>query len=1667
MKSLLKRNQNLVVLLSLQCLLFTGTSGTFAQSVDSGASTPPTAQSEAGGTASLPGATLPVAASSPQIIDAALLSDKSSLILNSGSTTIIDFANSQSLNLTGAINNSGNLIFASSNPAISAASVSASGITNQFGATISSLLSSFAGPGLSGFYSLSNLSLSSTSDISNHGVFTSGGNLALSAVGQIINTGTIASQANLSMSTASLSNSGAISAVQNLNMQIANIVNQGQISATRGNLNVATNMASNIATNAVRDLIVNNAGGTFQALSGVINIRDSLYTGTDSLELNGGNIVARELNLNNGEGNIVAHLNSISGIVNTTGSCAALSVQDNNLSLGNLKISGDPTYFNTAGDIGINGNIQVGSSLAIIAAGNITTAAGVSLISTTNGAGQGSNIYIVSGANITGGTGSTGAIAATPPVLGNATSPVTIDMTPGTGGNIDFSASKNLVISSASTCPGCAGGNIVLAAFSDGAATGGQILMPGPTPGFSGASLVSSAASGPAGNVTVIAGASTGPGIVLGAIDTTGSGAAGTGLVRVNSAQPSSSNGLPIVFDVTGQISSNNSFTAGASKSSDVLFMDNVVASSITVSTGGNIRSVDAVVAQVLTGGVQPNAISINLAGTLVYAVDPVGGRLYRISTTTNTVLNSVVFDAVAGSLPLALAISPDGSRVYVADAAKNLVRVFDATTLVQIGPSIPVGANPVALAFDTNGSILYVANHNANNIQAIDTATLSVVRTIPTSGSPNSVIFNIADSTLYATQDNNNTLFGFDLLTNQAVAPVTLAAVPTSLGRCPCGTKLFAPSPQSGTLQGISLIGAALQHIPIAVGNQIDGIAITPNGSYAYVTNPTTGSVTIVQTLTATVKLDVPLAVNPTVTGEFAGFVGSNPVAYVPNGNQVAMIKTPVLLAPDILLTSGGSIEVAAGAKGASTNLSTSSKAATVVTSIGNLVSPGAVATAGSLQYATTGDITFNGNVTATSVDFHAMYGKFTNNATMSISGSGLTVASPNIINNGTMQLTGAISPRVVLQAPSGKLQLTFGGALAQISSISGSGTGLLDLNPAQGTNINVAGQGTLAADGANRVNGNPGFYAANIDIKTISGGFKTVANPSSISLQTQVGNITVLDSINTSSSTKSGGNIFVNAIGGALLTQQQAIPLPPQIDFNSDGFGPGNKAGNITLMSKSGLFLNGKITANGTGGAHGGVIVLRTSSNVDVCDCGPGGVTATALGGGNGGSVSISGKSLALNGLTPVFASVDVSSDQAAAGAVYVSSSDSVNTMVVGCNTCNGFAGKVLADGITGGRINLATASGFELRPGFVVSANGTTGAGGVAQILGVPGQTLNAQIDGTLNATNGALSSGVVGFNSYMEGGVNITGTTGSVSAGQTVALGNLDPATGLPINPLVFPASSNFQFGSIKANVGGNLIGNMISVGRLPPALPTESTATTRIAPPVLSFVAPSLLPNTTIIPIDQTPESLQTTVRVMDDGKLAANGGISAALAFTSDLGALMNQGIDVSRGPSDGSLVLRNGNVLFIAREPVTVITDLGKIQINPGNIVFVMAESGKVTAFNMHDEFHNSPIVSIGEKSSEFGLGQEIMLSVGHASFDEKIAHRQDELLYKDGGVELQSAQFSWTSAIGSISSLKAMRSSEPQFPQYATQTRKAIGQILKNAAVFSVVGSRFGPFR
>jgi YVTN family beta-propeller protein len=87
------------------------------------------------------------------------------------------------------------------------------------------------------------------------------------------------------------------------------------------------------------------------------------------------------------------------------------------------------------------------------------------------------------------------------------------------------------------------------------------------------------------------------------------------------------------------------------------------------------------------------------------------------------------------GSQPGGVAVTPDGSKVYVANFLSNNVSVI--ATATNTVTAIPAGSEPFGVAVTPDGCKVYVANGASNNVSVIATATNRVTAAITVGRGP------------------------------------------------------------------------------------------------------------------------------------------------------------------------------------------------------------------------------------------------------------------------------------------------------------------------------------------------------------------------------------------------------------------------------------------------------------------------------------------------------------------------------------------------------------------------------------------------------------------------------------------------------------------------------------------------------------------------------------------------------------------------------------------------------------------------------------------------------------------------------------------------------------------------------------------------------------------
>jgi len=253
---------------------------------------------------------------------------------------------------------------------------------------------------------------------------------------------------------------------------------------------------------------------------------------------------------------------------------------------------------------------------------------------------------------------------------------------------------------------------------------------------------------------------------------------------------------------------------------------------------------------RVLLGGVILLTVTLSsyvaLAQTTVaYVVNNLSDDVSVIDTSTNTVIVTIP----VGDGPQRVAFTPDGSRAYVTNFLDDNVSVIDTLTNTEIDVDgdpnngitrIPVGTFPIGIEVSPDGTKVYVANEGSDDISVIDTATNIVSPPFAVVGginTPHAPAFTPDGSEVWVSGGAGNSISRFAFSDNMVLGLIggvigaaerikflldgSFAFVNNGCGAC-------------GNLQKISTVSNSVV-ATLSFGSAGAGLAIAPDGSAVY----------------------------------------------------------------------------------------------------------------------------------------------------------------------------------------------------------------------------------------------------------------------------------------------------------------------------------------------------------------------------------------------------------------------------------------------------------------------------------------------------------------------------------------------------------------------------------------------------------------------------------------------------------------------------------------------------------------------------------------------------------------------------------------------------------------------------------------------------------------
>ena len=140
------------------------------------------------------------------------------------------------------------------------------------------------------------------------------------------------------------------------------------------------------------------------------------------------------------------------------------------------------------------------------------------------------------------------------------------------------------------------------------------------------------------------------------------------------------------------------------------------------IPTTGTVSVIDAAsnaVVKTLNVGLHPTGMALSPGGDRVYVTNANSDTVSEISTATDVVVRTLHVGGTEGREPLlgaspnAVAVTPNGRSLFVANASQNAIAVVDVDRRSgdEVRGLIPTGWYPTAVALDATGERLFVAS--------------------------------------------------------------------------------------------------------------------------------------------------------------------------------------------------------------------------------------------------------------------------------------------------------------------------------------------------------------------------------------------------------------------------------------------------------------------------------------------------------------------------------------------------------------------------------------------------------------------------------------------------------------------------------------------------------------------------------------------------------------------------------------------------------------------------------------------------------------------------------------------------------------------------------------------------------------------------------------------
>ena len=303
-----------------------------------------------------------------------------------------------------------------------------------------------------------------------------------------------------------------------------------------------------------------------------------------------------------------------------------------------------------------------------------------------------------------------------------------------------------------------------------------------------------------------------------------------------------------------------------------------------------------------------PNGLAISPDGRRLFVSDNQdGGAVAVVDIATKTTLAS--YARGTGWMPLGVAVHPDGRRAYFAFAdttssGLDEVRVFDTVALAPTAPPIAVGARPTAVAVTPDGAKVYVSNYLGNSVSVIDAATNTVTTSVAVGLAPAGIAVSPDGTQVYVVNQGLNSVDVINVALDSVIDSLSVGNGPESIAISSDGQRAYVTNATDNT---VTQLGGSKTLTIAKAGTGIGTVTSSPPGIACGATCQAQFPFNTVLSLTAT----------PATGSQFGGWGANCPGGAVTMDANKTCTVTFTSYTPPSSSSSGGGCFIATAAYG------------------------------------------------------------------------------------------------------------------------------------------------------------------------------------------------------------------------------------------------------------------------------------------------------------------------------------------------------------------------------------------------------------------------------------------------------------------------------------------------------------------------------------------------------------------------------------------------------------------------------------------------------------------------------------------------------------------------------------------------------------------------------